>query len=151
MKQHRFTATARIPAPAETVYAILADYHQGHPSILPRPHFIAMQVEHGGIGAGTVVSFQMTFMGKVRSFRATIDEPEPGRVLRETDEKSGTVTTFLVEPALGNVCNVTITTATSVYNGILGTLQGWLTKRLLRPIYMKELANLAAKVSAARR
>ena len=145
MKQHRFSASARIPAPAQTVYAILADYHHGHQEILPRPHFIAMQVEHGGTGAGTIVRFQMKLMGKVRSFRAAIEEPEPGRVLRETDEASGAVTTFLVERAPGGACDVTITTETSVHNGILGTVQGWLTARLLRPVYVKELANLAAK------
>ena len=147
MKQHRFSATARIPATAQAVYAILADYHRGHQEILPRPHFIAMRVERGGTGAGTVVSFQMTLLGKVQSFRASIDEPEPGRLLRETDEASGAVTTFLVEPVPGGFCNVTITTETSVYNGVLGTVQGWLTARLLLPIYRKELSNLAAKAA----
>jgi len=52
-----------------------------------------------------------------------------------------------VEPIPGNVCNVTIATETSVYNGILGTVQGWLTARLLLPIYRKELSNLAAKAA----
>ena len=106
-----------------------------------------MQVEKGGTGAGTVVSFQMSILGKVQSFRATIDEPEPGRLLRETDEATGAVTTFLVASVPGNVCDVTITTETNVYNGILGTVQGWLTARLLLPIYRKELANLAAKAA----
>ena len=32
-------AEAEVPAPAALVYGILADYRDGHPSILPRPPF----------------------------------------------------------------------------------------------------------------
>jgi hypothetical protein len=39
---------------------------------------------------------------------------------------------------------VTITTDLKVRGGVFGKMQGWLTERLLRPIYVKELAQLAA-------
>jgi len=42
-------------------------------------------VEEGGIGAGTVIRFQMRILGRLRTFHAAITEPEPGGVLVETD------------------------------------------------------------------
>jgi hypothetical protein len=35
-----------------------------------------------------------------------------------------------------------------VRDGLFGKVQGWLTERLLRPIYMKELEQLAAVATA---
>ncbi|MCG8351665.1 MAG: SRPBCC family protein [Chloroflexales bacterium] len=144
MPQHAVAATTRIPAPAQQVYAIIADYHDGHSHILPKPPFVSMAVEQGGVGAGTVVTFQMRLLGRLQSFRAHISEPEPGRVLIEANE-SGEVTTFIVEPQdNGQATLVTITTTTTVRDGLLGKIEGWLTTRLLYPIYVKELAQLAA-------
>ena len=41
-------------ASRERGYSILADYREGHASILP-PQFTSMVVEQGGVGAGTVI------------------------------------------------------------------------------------------------
>jgi len=98
MPTHRVSETAIIDAPAEHVYAIIADYRDGHPRILPRPPFHDYEVEEGGQGAGTIVRFKMTAMGRTQAFRAAITEPEPGRVLVETYFDSQTVTTFTVVP-----------------------------------------------------
>ncbi len=46
------SAERTIPAPAAAVYALLADYRDGHPRILP-PAFSDLTVLQGGIGAGT--------------------------------------------------------------------------------------------------
>jgi hypothetical protein len=74
-----------------------------------------------------------------------ITEPEPKRVLVETDMNTGAVTTFNVDPRQdGQEAYVTINTTTNVPNGILGKIQGWLTTKLLQPIYEKELDQLAA-------
>jgi uncharacterized protein YndB with AHSA1/START domain len=145
MAQHRVSASRLVSAPAEQVYAIIADYHAGHPRILPKPHFVSLTVEKGGVGAGTLISFQMRLMGRLQTFHAAITEPEPGRVLVETDSDMGAVTTFTVEPRHdGQRAQVTITTDTQVRQGVLGALQGWLTTQLLHPIYVKELEQLAA-------
>lgn len=148
MAMHRVSATKVIPASAVRVYDLLADYREGHPSILPKPEFISLTVEQGGRGAGTVVSFQMKLMGRVQTFHSAITEPEPGRVLVETDMNTGAVTTFMIEPReAGRQAQVTITTDTQVRDGIVGKEQGWMTTRLLRPIYIKELEQLADVVS----
>ncbi len=47
MAQHTISASALVPAPAREVYAIIADYRDGHPKILPRPPFVSLEVEQG--------------------------------------------------------------------------------------------------------
>lgn len=144
MALHRVAASALIPAPAPVVYGLIADYRDGHPRILPRPAFVSLTVERGGVGAGTEITFQMKLLGRTQTFHAVISEPQPGRVLVETDTRTGAVTTFTVEPAGdGQQAAVTITTDTRVPGWLAGRIQGWLTTWLLRPIYLKELAQLA--------
>ncbi len=148
MAMYRVSATKVIAAPAARVYDLLADYREGHPSILPKAYFISHTVEQGGRGAGTVVAFQMKLMGRTQSFRSTISEPEPGRVLVETVLSNGPVTTFTVEPrGDGQSAEVTIATDTKVRDGIAGKVEGWMAAQLLRPIYVKELDQLAAVVA----
>jgi polyketide cyclase/dehydrase/lipid transport protein len=144
MPQHAISAAALIPSSPQQVYSIIADYCDGHPRILPKPHFVSLIVEQGGVGAGTVIRFQMRLMGRNQTFRAAITEPEPGRVLVETDLQTGATTTFVVEPRDdARHAEVTITTMISVREGLLGGLEAWLTTRLLRPIYIRELVQLA--------
>ena len=145
MAKHNVSASALISAPARKIYGLVADYRNGHPRILPKPHFVSLNVEQGGYGAGTIINFQMQLLGRIQSFHSMITEPEPGHVLVETDMKTGAVTTFTVDPRSdGQEAFVTISTTTTVPDGIGGKIQGWLTTQVLRPIYEKELAQLAA-------
>ena len=145
MAKHNVSASALISAPAGKVYDLIADYRNGHPRILPKPYFVALNVEQGGYGTGTVISFQMQLMGRIQSFHSTITEPKPGHTLVETELNTGAATTFTVDPhSNGQEAFVTITTTTNVPDGIFGKMQGRLTTQLLRPIYEKELAQLAA-------
>jgi hypothetical protein len=143
MPRHQVSATGLVKAPPARVYAILADYRHGHPSILPRPPFGELVVEQGGTGAGTVIRFEMTVLGRTRLARGAVTEPGPGRVLAETYE-DGTVTSFTVEPSdEGRHCRVTITTDLETRGWLLGMIQRFLATRLLRSIYVGELAQLA--------
>jgi hypothetical protein len=145
MAKHNVSVSTLISAPVRKVYDIIADYRNGHPRILPKPYFVSLNVEEGGYGAGTVINFQMQLMGRIQSFHSSITEPEPGHTLVEKDMNTGAVTTFTVDPRSdGQEAFVTITTTTHVPDGIFGKIQGWLTTRLLRPIYEKELDQLAA-------
>lgn len=135
-----------VPAPPARVYALLADYHNGHPSILPRPPFTNLEVEEGGVGAGTVIRVGMRVMGRAQSFRATIAEPEPGRVLEETAD-TGYVTRFIVEPGgTGSGATVTIHTSFPERRGVAAALERWMVRRLLVPTYRRELELLARTV-----
>jgi hypothetical protein len=143
MRSFRARAAALVPAPAERVYGILADYREGHPRILPRA-FQDLTVERGGRGEGTVVRFSVRMPGSTRSFRVSVTEPRPGRVLVESDPDAGTVTTFTVTPLSGGRhARVSIETVGRARAGLAGWVESLLVPVLLRPLYAEELRRLA--------
>lgn len=149
MATHQFSESALIHAPPQVLYAIIADYHHGHQQILPRPPFVSLVVEQGGTGSGTVMRVEMRVLGQLQTYHSVVSEPEPGRVIMETND-NGYVSTFTVEPrADGQHANVMIATEITGRPGLLGALEAWFVARLLRPVYVKELAQLAA-VAATR-
>lgn len=142
MKSKQFSVSALIKAPPQDLYSIIADYHKGHPEILPRPPFVSLDVEKGGIGEGTVIRVKMKVFGRTQSFRAIITEPDPGRVLAETNE-NGYVTTFTVEPrAKDKHAAVTIVTELPGRPALPGFLEYRFMKWLLQPVYVRELKQL---------
>jgi hypothetical protein len=139
MNTNQFSASALIEAPVQVVYAVIADYHRGHAGILPKPPFVSIDVEQGGIGEGTVIRVCMKVLGKRQSFQSVVTEPDPGRKLVETND-NGYVTTFTVEPySGGRNAYVTISTVMTGRSGWLGKLEYWFVKRLLHPVYFREL------------
>ena len=141
-KTYRVKASARVDAPADVVYGIIADYRNGHPHILPKKYFEWLEVEQGGRGEGTVIRFQMRVLGRTRVLRAAVTEPEPGRVLVETDTGGyGPVTTFTVEPA-GSGSQVTFSTELTSAAGPLGVVERFVLRRVLRRVYARELEQL---------
>jgi hypothetical protein len=143
-ERHTVSASAVIPARRERIYSLIANYTDGHPRILPK-QFTSLVVEEGGVGAGTVIRFQMRLLGRKQTFRAAISEPEPGRVLVETYlDANEAVTTFSVKPGGAPAdSHVTISTELPVRSGFLGKIERAMTTLLLRPIYVTELENLA--------
>ncbi len=148
-KSFTVRASAKVNAPADLVYGIIADYRNGHPHILPKRYFEWLEVEQGGRGEGTVIRFQMRVLGQSRVLRAVVTEPEPGRVLVESDTGgAGPVTTFTVEPE-GGGSRVTFSTALSSAAGPLGVLERFVLRRVLGRIYARELEQLG-RVAAER-
>lgn len=150
MSTYQIQASSQIQAAATVVYATIADYRNGHPHILPS-NFSNLVVEEGGIGAGTRIRFDMTLLGQTQSYRATITEPEPGRVLVEDNgPETGSVTTFTVDPlAQGTAAQVTITTTFTQRPGLGGQIERWLLKLFVPRVYNQEL-QLLAKVAKER-
>jgi len=136
----RAHAQRDISAPAEQVYALLADY-QGHHRHILTPSFDNYRVEAGGHGAGTVIGFDLTLGGRRRSVRQRVDEPEPGRLLTETDLNSGARTTFVVTP-YGEKSTVEIVTEFKGAPGIAGLVERLVAPRLLGRLYAEELSRL---------
>ena len=146
-------ASAPVGAPAEVVYNIIGDYRNGHPHILPRKYFEWLEVERGGRGEGTVIRFQMRVLGQSRVLRAAVTEPEPGRVLVETDTGGvGPVTTFTVEPTESG-SQVTFSTLLTSAGGLVGVAERFVLRRILRRIYaaeLKQLESVAVERSSVR-
>ena len=117
------SASARIEAPARRVYELIADYRDGHKRIVPPRYFKSLDVEEGGFGAGTIIRVTMHILGADRTYRARVTEPEPGRVITETDLENGLATSFTVTPN-GDAADVTI----------------WRTRRLTSHLFSRKSA-----------
>jgi hypothetical protein len=72
-----------INSPPAQVYAIISDYHEGHPAILPSRYFTEMAVTAGGRGEGPVTTVAMNVFSAKILYELNVTEPEPGRVLVE--------------------------------------------------------------------
>lgn len=117
-----------------------------HPHFLP-PAFFDFQVESGGVGEGTITRFTLTAGGRTRQYRMKVAEPEPGRVLTESDTGSSAVTTFTVTPQ-GGQSVVQIATTWEGAGGIGGFFERLFAPRVMRSIYADELERLDAYARA---
>jgi uncharacterized protein YndB with AHSA1/START domain len=133
-----------VNAPAEAVYGYIRDMH-AHSKFLP-PAFSDFHVESGGIGTGSVIRFKVTAGGRTRNYHMTVDEPEPGRVLRESDQNSSLITKFIVDPAVSGSSLVQISTTWQGAGGIGGFFERTFAPRAMRAIYEDELQRLDAYV-----
>ena len=131
------SAERTVPAPAAAVYALLADYRDGHPRILP-PAFSDLTVLRGGTGAGTVIRFALRLAGRRQEVEARVEEPEPGRVLSEIYPEKSAVTRFIIDPA-GDQSRVRIETSWEPSRGLAGVIERFLTPRMFRKLYTQEL------------
>lgn len=139
-------ASALIDAPPAVVYGLLADYREGHPAILPRKYFTGCEVLEGGAGAGTAVRVSMNVMGAKQILNLVISEPEPGRILMETDHDAGVETCFIVDPVEGGArSNLTIATRAQAGSGLRGLMERLVNPPIMRRIYLEELRIIAAK------
>lgn len=144
MSKIHVEASHIIEARAEDLYAIMSDYRVGHPAVLPIPYFTDLVVEKGGQGAGTVIRVYMKVYGWKYEYHQIVSEPEPGRLLVETDMHTGQYSKFTFEPLDGGKrTRVTITSETPRSAGITGFIEGLTQPPVARWIYQKELRNLA--------
>jgi hypothetical protein len=72
-----------------------------------------------------------------------VAEPEPGRILTESDTNSSLVTTFTVTPE-GERSRVEISTTWEGAGGIGGIFERLFAPRVMRGLYDDELARLDA-------
>ena len=142
------TAERTVNAPADTVFGYIRDMHV-HPKFLP-PAFSDFHIESGGVGPGTVTSFKVTAGGRTREYHMTVDEPEPGLVLRESDSNSSLITKYTVSPrenpdGVGSaISQVEISTSWQGAGGIGGFFERTFAPRAMRALYEDELQRLDA-------
>ena len=135
------TAERTVNAPAEAVYGYIRDMNV-HPKFLP-PAFSDFHVESGGVGTGSVTRFKVTAGGRTREYHMTVDEPEPGRVLRESDQNSSLITKFTVNPGAAGSSLVQISTSWQGAGGIGGFFERTFAPRAMKALYEDELQRLA--------
>ena len=90
----------------------------------------------------------MKVLGVERVYRQIVEEPEPGRIIIERDLETGLETRFTLEPLQeAGQTRVTITTHPQVRSGVMGLVEGMMTRLFLKRIFKQELGNLRAYLS----
>ncbi len=138
----QITAAAErtIDVPAAHVYRLIRDFRQHHPNFLPS-QFSDLEIESGGVGAGTVHRFRMTLGGRTSDYRVRVGEPQPGRVLIESDASRRMLTTFSVDPEPYGRTRVRIHTRWYT-DGFAGLIERLVAPRMLSKVYRQELRLL---------
>ena len=147
MRQITVKEAAVLNAKPEDVYATIADYHNGHPQIVPKETFYDMRVEQGGYGTGTIIRFKMKVLGVERELYHRVSEPEPGRVLveQDIDAPQNITTTFTVSPVeQAQKSHVEISTTMYASPGLAGLVESIVVPLVNPPVYRKELKQLEA-------
>jgi uncharacterized protein YndB with AHSA1/START domain len=143
MGRTRVQAERLIGAPPAAVYAMLADYTTHHPRIMPAPPFSDLEVESGGVGAGTVFHITVQMLGRRQRLHMRVAEPEPGRVLTETNLDTGVVTVFSVAPGDGGSRTLAgMSSEWETQRGLRGLVDRLVTPRLMGRMFAKQLRQL---------
>jgi Polyketide cyclase / dehydrase and lipid transport len=134
-----------IGAPSADVYEVLADYSVHHPNVMPPAHFSDLEVESGGVGEGTVFHITVKAGGKRQRLHMRVSEPEPGKVLCETNLDTGVVTQFTVS---GNGSAASVLRMSSEWRPrrLLGWFDRLFTAPLTRRLFTEQLDQVDAYV-----
>ena len=133
-------AEGLVRAPAHVVYSLIADYRNHHPNFLP-PSISNFEIERGGVGDGTIATYTVSAGRRSRNFRVRVSEPEPGRVLTESDTTSSLATTWTVTPE-GDLSRIRMETRWDGAHGVAGFFERLFAPGALRRIYNDELRRL---------
>jgi hypothetical protein len=143
MTRARAGAENVIDARPAAVYAVLADYTTHHPRIMPASLFSNLEVETGGVGAGTVFHITLRTAGKEQRLHMMVEEPEPGQVLTETNLDTGVVTEFSVAPGNGGMGTLAkISSEWETADGLRGLVDRFMAPVLMGRIFTKQLRQL---------
>jgi hypothetical protein len=150
MGRTRAQAERLIGAPPAAVYAVLADYTTHHPRIMPAPPFSDLEVESGGVGAGTVFHITVRMLGRRQRLHMRVAEPAPGQVLTETNLDTGVVTEFTVAPRDGGSRTLAgMSSGWESKGGMRGLVDRLVTPRLMGRMFAKQLHQLDQYMGAA--
>ncbi|HSI80609.1 MAG TPA: SRPBCC family protein [Solirubrobacterales bacterium] len=134
-------AERSIDVPAATVYRLIADFKNHHPRFLPPKAVPDFTLEQGGVGAGTIHRVTIKAAGVSQTYRMRVDEPEPGRVLREAEIDGSTVTTYTVEEE-GDGCRVRLETEWEPAGGLTGVVDRLFGPRVAGRLWSEVLESL---------
>jgi hypothetical protein len=144
MTRARAHAENLIAARPNAVYAVLADYRTHHPRIMPASLFSNLDVESGGVGAGTVFHITLRTAGKEQRLHMRVAEPDPGHVLTETNLDTGVVTVFSVAPGNGGARTLAkISSEWEPEGGLRGLVDRFVAPVLMGRIFTRQLRQLS--------
>lgn len=147
MRRDHYEMVALIQARPEDVYAVLADYRHEHAHIVPRKYVRNLEVESGGVGAGTIIRYRARAFGIERPSRALIREPEPGRILVEQETTSTLKTIFTVTPAQdGQLTHVQISSHWEPSRNPIKAIEQLLYPLIMRDMFAQSLQLMATYV-----
>ena len=147
MARIRAEASKVIDARPQVIWDVIRDYHVGHPAIMPKPYTQSLKVLKGGVGEGTETHLTMKVYGRIFEYHHRISEPEPGRLLKETEVNSGQFSSFTLDPLEGGTrTRVTIVADAPASSGIAGLIERLTTPGFQRRLFAAELENLAEYV-----
>ncbi|HEU5356559.1 MAG TPA: SRPBCC family protein [Actinocrinis sp.] len=146
MAQVRAVTSRQVGASAQAVFEALADYATVRPKILPA-QYSDYVVREGGVGAGTVVSWQLAAtQRRTRSVLARVSQPV-ALTLVEADENSSMRVTWTVS-GQGDVALVTVEAVWNGAQGVGGFFERTFAPKGLNRIHDQVLAGLASYVEA---
>ncbi|GAB2976384.1 SRPBCC family protein [Nocardioides montaniterrae] len=146
MGQVSARTTIIIHAPAADVMAALSDYTTVRPSLLPE-QYTDYEILEGGVGTGTVVTWQLHATEK-RVRHVVADVIVEGEYLTEKDRNSSMVTVFHVEPLDPMDTAVILTTTWDGATGIGGFFERTFAPKGLNHIHDALLNTLAARLDS---
>ena len=150
MGRARAHAERLIDAPPAAVYTVLADYTTRHPKIMPAPPFSDLEVEAGGVGAGTIFHITVRMLGRRRRLHMRVAEPKPGQVLTETNLDTGVVTQVTVAPREGGSRTLAgMSSEWETKGGLRGLADRLVTPRLMGRMFAKQLHQLDQYMGSA--
>jgi hypothetical protein len=150
MGHARAHAERLIDASPAAVYEVLADYRVHHPRIMPGSLFSDLHVEEGGVGGGTIFHITLRVLGRRQKLHMEVAEPDPGRVLTETNLDTGVVTEFRVAPGGGaSRTHAQISSDWEVDGGPRRLVDRWIAPLLMRRIFAQQLRKLSRYVHTA--
>lgn len=133
-------------ATPEQVYDLIADYVEGRPRVLPDA-FDDYEVEAGGRGKGTVVTYTLRAAKRERRYRLEATDATPGRELREADTTSSFTQTWTVAPAEEGGARIRIACSWKGAGGVGGFFEGIFAPKGVGRLYEEILDNIEREVA----
>jgi hypothetical protein len=133
----------------ERVWALLRDFRVARARLLTE-HFSHYAVQERGEGAGTVIEYQLRLGRHQRRYVLAVEEPVPGRMLRERARTSAWLSTWTLTPG-GEGERTVVRLAVVLRDPQIG---GWLGRvrasRALRGLCGQLLARVDAQLGGGR-
>ena len=141
-------AERTVDAPIELVWRRLRDYRAPRARMLGEP-FGDYELHERGVGAGTVIGYRLRVGRHERAFVLGVEEPAPGRQLRERDRHGGLVVTWTLTPGGDGERTVVRVTAELRDPELERALARGRARRALRRAYVHLLERLDRELTGS--